>query len=86
MQPGSDDPAAVAMLALAWVLATEERAERFLALTGLTPGDLRAHIADAALHRVVFDFLAGHEPDLLAAAAHIGVSPLAIIAAKEALA
>ena len=74
------------MQALAWVLADERRAQRFLDLTGLTPEELRAGIGSAEMQGSVLDFLAAHEPDLVAAAEALGLSPDAIGAANRALA
>lgn len=62
------------------------RAERLLALTGLTPDALRSGLGDPALLGAVLDFLAGHEADLVAAAEALGVDPSAIVAAREKLA
>ena len=86
LPPGSPDPASVALQALAWVLADERRAQRFLDLTGLTPEDLRAGIGSAEMQGSVIDFLCAHEPDLVAAAEALGLSPDAIGAANRALA
>ena len=86
LPPGSPDPASVALQALAWVLADERRAQRFLDLTGLTPEELRAGIGSAEMQGSVLDFLAAHEPDLVAAAEALGLSPDAIGAANRALA
>ena len=60
-------------------MSDSERAERFLSLTGLTPEGLRNAIADSATHQAVFDFLAAHEPDLVAAADALGVAPQALV-------
>jgi hypothetical protein len=46
---------------------------------------LRARIETPALQLSVLDFLCAHEPDLLAAAEALGVSPAAIPAARERL-
>jgi len=67
--------------ALAWVLSDTQRAERFLALTGLTPEALRAGLAKPATHRAVLDFLCAHEPDLVAAAAVLELEPADLAAA-----
>jgi hypothetical protein len=67
------------------VLSGEDRAARLLALTGLSPEDLRAGLGDPAVLGAVLDFLAAHEPDLIAAADHLGVAPDALIAARDAL-
>jgi hypothetical protein len=73
------------LAALAWVLSDTPRAERFLALTGLSPESLRVAIGEPATHLAVLDFLCAHEPDLVAAAEALGVEPAAISAARERL-
>jgi hypothetical protein len=72
-------------MALAWVLSDTDRAERFLALTGLTADGLRAGLSEQATHRAVLDFLCAYEPDLVAAAAALEVEPGALAAARERL-
>ena len=76
----------MALAALAWVLSDTPRAERFLALTGLTPEGLRGAIGEPATHRAVLDFLCAHEPDLVSAADELGVGPAEIATARERLA
>lgn len=76
----------MALAALAWVLSDTPRAERFLALTGLSPDGLRASVADPATHRAVLDFLCAHEPDLVAAAGAIGLEPAELAALRERVA
>ena len=80
------DPQALALGALGWVLASESRAERLLSLTGLTPEELRGGLGDPAILSAVLDFLCSYEPDLVAAAAELGVEPQALAAAREQLA
>jgi hypothetical protein len=75
----------LALAALGWVLGEEARAQRLLALTGLTPEELRAGLGDPALQVAVLDFLLGHEPDLLAAAKALGVAPQDLTVAREGL-
>ncbi|MCC6926134.1 DUF3572 domain-containing protein [Novosphingobium sp.] len=75
----------LALGALGWVLGDGPRAERFLALTGLSPDDLRERLADPALQAAVLDFLCAHEPDLLAAADSLGVEAADLAAARETL-
>ena len=70
------------MQALGWVLSDGDRAERFLALTGLTPDDLRASLGEPGTLSAVLDFLCAHEPDLLAAADTLGVPPQTIAGAR----
>lgn len=57
------------------MLADGDRAARLLALTGLTPDDLRASLGEPATLAAVVDFLCAHEPDLVAAADSLGVEP-----------
>jgi hypothetical protein len=76
----------ISLRALAWVLADDRRAHRFLDLTGLTPDDLRAGIGNREVQLSVLDFLCAHEPDLVAAAESLGLEPAAIAAARESLA
>jgi hypothetical protein len=80
------DPQAVALAALGWLLADEDRAMRFLVMTGLSAEDLRAALGEDATLAAVLDFLCAHEPDLLAAADALGHTPLQLVAARDALA
>jgi len=67
------------------VLTDGDRADRFLALTGLTPDALRAGLSDPAMLAAVLDFLANREADLVAAADALEISPSTLIAARENL-
>ncbi|MCY1670822.1 DUF3572 domain-containing protein [Novosphingobium sp. SL115] len=80
------DAASLALQALGWVLSDGDRAERFLGLTGLTPDELRAGLADSSILGAVLDFLANHEADLVNAAFALDISPQAIVAARKDLA
>jgi folate-dependent phosphoribosylglycinamide formyltransferase PurN len=81
----TNDAETLALGALGWVLAEDARAERLLALTGLTPETLRARVQDRDFQAAVLRFLENHEPDLIACAGALSISPLALIAAREAL-
>ena len=63
------------MSALGWVLTDDDRAQRLLALTGLTPEALRDGLGDRAVLGAVLDFLANHEPDMVEAADALGITP-----------
>ncbi len=76
---------AIALRVLVWVLSDEDRADRFLALTGMAPDDLRAGVGDPAIMGAVLDFLANHETDLVAAAQDLDIAPETIAAAWEKL-
>jgi hypothetical protein len=81
----AQDPQMVAYLVIGWIVADASRVERFLGLTGLTPDDLRARLTDGGVQAAAFDFLLGHEPDLVACAAEIGETPAGIAAAADAM-
>ena len=79
------EPAVLALMALAWTLADDRRADRLLALTGLDADTLRAGVDDPAILGAVLAFLADHEPDLIACAEAMDSTPEALIAARGAL-
>ncbi len=85
IQSPAHDPAVLALGALGWVLGDGPRAARLLALTGLTADDLRGGLADPGVQGAVLDFLAAHEPDLVAAAEALGVKPQDLIVARTRL-
>jgi len=82
----AEDAEGLALRALGWILSSQERAQRFLDLTGLTPEGLRASLAEPETLAAVLDFLAAHEPDLTAAAEALEVDPAKFPAARERLA
>jgi len=79
------DPVASALRALAWTLAEQARADRMLALTGLTGDDLRTRAAEPAVLAAVLGFLEAYEPDLIACAEALNMPPAALVHAREAL-
>jgi Protein of unknown function (DUF3572) len=46
---------------------------------------LRGGISETATLAAILSFLEGHEPDLVAAAEHIGTSPAALVRARQEL-
>ncbi|MXO75620.1 DUF3572 family protein [Altererythrobacter aerius] len=76
----------MALSALGWVLADQDRADRLLSLTGLTPDILRDRLTDRAVLAAVLEYLAGHEPDLLLAADALNVPPEDLVRAQAELA
>ncbi|MBA3675969.1 MAG: DUF3572 family protein [Sphingosinicella sp.] len=78
-------PQALALAALGWTLRDTGRAERLLALTGLNPDDLRARLGEEALLAAILRFLEAHEPDLIACAEALGVTPVRLVDAREQL-
>lgn len=79
------DPSELALAALGWILEDQGRADRLLSLTGLSPDALREGILTAHVQGAVLEFLANHEPDLLACAEALAVAPEAIVAAQQEL-
>jgi hypothetical protein len=82
---GKLDAPGMAFQALAWALMEEARAERLLSLTGLTPEGLRGSITERGTQAAILSFLEAHEPDLIACAAVIGVSPAVLVQARQEL-
>ena len=82
---GKLEASAMAFQALAWALMDETRAERLLSLTGLTPESLRGSINERGTQAAILAFLEGHEPDLVACAQVIGVSPAVLVHARQEL-
>jgi hypothetical protein len=79
------DASGMAFQALAWALMDEVRAERLLSLTGLTPEGLRGSINERGTQAAILSFLEAHEPDLIACAEVIGVSPAILVQARQDL-
>ncbi|MDZ4137904.1 MAG: DUF3572 domain-containing protein [Erythrobacter sp.] len=84
-EPDPLNPQALALAALGWVLEGEDRAARYLDLTGLDPDTLRAGLGDPAILASAIEFLTNHEPDLIRAAEALAVTPEELVAAKDAL-
>jgi hypothetical protein len=79
------DAETLALAALGWTLSDAARAERLLALTGLTPEDLRRRIGERDLLAAALRFLEAHEPDLLACAEALDVGAVALVGARREL-
>ena len=67
-------------------MSDQARADRLLALTGLTPEILRDGLSNPSVLVAVIEFLCGHEADLVAAAEALGVEPQQLAAIKGELA
>ena len=81
----SNDAQTMALNALVWVLHDPDRADRFLALTGLDGDDIRSRINDPALLDGVIAFLEAHEPDLVACAKALDVGPGVLLGTRTKL-
>ena len=76
---------ALGLQALGWAVSDGDRAARLLALTGLSPEDLRDRLGDPALLAAVLGFLEAHEPDLIACADALDVTPAQLVEARRRL-
>lgn len=81
----SSDSVTIALQSLVWTISDPARADRLLALTGLTPDDLRARAGEPALLAAVLAYLEGYEPDLIDCAAALSLPPADLIAAGRHL-
>ena len=87
-QSPSDSSVSAATLALAVLgrlLEDDDRAQRYMELTGLDPDTLRSGLGDPNVLVSCLDFLANFEPDLLRAAEALAVTPEELIADRAAL-
>lgn len=79
------DADVVGLRALVWAIGDPDRASRLIAVTGLDPHDLRARAGEPAVLAAVIGYLESYEPDLIACASALDLSPEALIAAHAAL-
>ena len=79
------DPDILAIQALTFIAGNPDHAERFMALCGVRPGDLRKAAADPGFLLGVMDHLVGDEPLLLLFAAEAGIAPEAVAEAHARL-
>ncbi len=79
-------PEVLALSALGWILEDDDRAQRLLSLTGLTPERLREAVTERSVQAAVLEYLENYEPDLIRAAEALEVSPAELVAAHAELA
>jgi hypothetical protein len=79
------DPEALALQALAFLTADDDRLSRFMGLTGLDGAALRRIAHDPHGLGAVLDYLLGFEPLLLEFAAEIGIDPAVIASQRHRL-
>jgi hypothetical protein len=75
----------MALSALTFLAADARRLERFLSVTGLGPGNLRAAAAGAGFSASVLGYVVGDEPLLVRFAAEAGIAPEDVVRALTAL-
>jgi hypothetical protein len=84
-QARQDAAAALAIAALGYLAGEPEHLERFLALTGISPGEIRTAAGQPGFLAGVLDYVAGNESLLRAVAGHAGVAPEELDKARQAL-
>lgn len=80
-----NDAATIGLRALGWIANDPERAERLIALTGISPVALRTRADEHAVLAAVLGFLEAHEPDLFACAAALDLAAIDLVGARRIL-
>ncbi|MBL8805521.1 MAG: DUF3572 domain-containing protein [Rhodospirillales bacterium] len=75
----------VAIQALGWIAADEDRLARFMALAGLSVTELRVRAAEPEFLGGVLDFILESEPLLIEFASVAGLKPDAIVRLRREL-
>ena len=78
-----EDAQAIAVQGLTFLADDNERLERFLSLSGLTPATLRTAAASPGFLLAVLDHIAGDETLLLAFCAAAALDPRSIARARD---
>ncbi|TNM65184.1 DUF3572 domain-containing protein [Aliirhizobium smilacinae] len=68
---------------LGWMAGEPDMLQRFLALSGVTPDQIRSVIADPGFLAGVIDFVMSHEPTLLAFCEATDTRPETVVAAHH---
>jgi hypothetical protein len=76
----------LAIVALGYIASDTVQLSRFLALTGIDPGSIRAAAEEPGFLAGVLAYISGNERTLIAFAAHASVAPEEIEKAKQLLA
>lgn len=83
---GASRAEAVAIKALHFIAEDRAELDRFMALTGVTPGELRAAASNPGFLVGVLDYLLGHEPTLLRFTESRRLPPEVVTEARQVLA
>ena len=75
----------LAIQALTFIAGDGERLGRFLAITGIGPGEIRAAARESGFLAGVLDHIAGHERMVVEFAAEAGIDPVEIGKARAIL-
>jgi len=85
LKPAAEESADIALKFLTYLASDPEQLGRFMALTGISPQDLRQGIQDPAFQAGALDFALSDESLLLAFAANAGLKPEAVMKARSRL-
>lgn len=77
------DPQETAIKVLGWLVGEPDLFSRFLALTGVEPGQVRDAVNDPGFLAGMLDFLMGHEPTLVAFCEASGIPPETVVGAWQ---
>ncbi|MCR6498575.1 DUF3572 domain-containing protein [Shinella sp. CPCC 101442] len=83
--PATEAAEATAVAVLGWLAGEPELLSRFLALTGVTPSEVRNAVNDPGFLAGIVDFLMSHEPTLMAFCEATGIKPEAVVHAHAVL-
>ncbi|UTW57024.1 DUF3572 domain-containing protein [Kordiimonas sp. SCSIO 12603] len=75
----------IAFKAIGFIVGDDTLRDRFLALSGLSPDEIRANLAEVDFQASILDFLISNEPDLILFAEETGEKPENIVHAWRAL-
>src|SRR3954469_14264701 len=81
----SDAAEAVALSALAWLLADDERAERFIQVTNFSGEEIKDLLANSTFLGGVLDFILEDETLVGEAAGALGLAPAEVAAVRRRL-
>jgi hypothetical protein len=68
---------------LGWLAGDPDMLQRFLALSGIAPQQIRAAMAEPGFLAGMIDFVMGHEPTLIAFCETTGTKPETVVAASH---
>lgn len=75
----------IAFKAIGFIVSDDTLRDRFLALSGLSPDDIRTNLADADFQASILEFLISNEPDLILFAEEANEKPENIVTAWRSL-
>ncbi len=74
-----------AFQAINYIVSSDELRDRFLALSGLSPNELKENLIELSFQASILEFLLSHDPDLISFAEEFNQKPENIVAAWRAL-